>query len=185
MCRSTSLRCSCCWCARARTALVRSHNVPSRSKRIALGVTPAIFPVLTQGVVWQGNERGFARAMHDIVGPMTTHDVGPLDLTKDARACAQMLVTTEPWITLQLTFDRAVARLKDARYEIYAVRDDAGVAAFVVLDMHGLLSGYIQTVCVRSDRRGEGLGTALIRWAEDRIFRDSPNVFICVSSFNP
>jgi len=25
----------------------------------------------------------------------------------------------------------------------------------------------------------------LIRWAEDRIFRDSPNVFICVSSFNP
>jgi len=116
---------------------------------------------------------------------MTTHDVDPLDLTKDAGACAQMLVTTEPWITLQLTFDRAVARLRDARYEIYAVRDDAGVAAFVVLDMHGLLSGYIQTVCVRSDRRGQGLGTALIRWAEDRIYRDSPNVFICVSSFNP
>jgi [ribosomal protein S18]-alanine N-acetyltransferase len=116
---------------------------------------------------------------------MVTYDVGPLDLTRDARACAQMLVTTEPWITLQLTFDRAVARLNDARYEISAVRDDAGVAAFIVLDMHGLLSGYIQTVCVRSDRRGEGLGSALIRWAEERIFRDSPNVFICVSSFNP
>ena len=25
----------------------------------------------------------------------------------------------------------------------------------------------------------------LIRWAETRIARDSPNVFICVSSFNP
>ena len=23
-----------------------------------------------------------------------------------------------------------------------------------------------------------------MRWAEERIFRDSPNVFICVSSFN-
>jgi [ribosomal protein S18]-alanine N-acetyltransferase len=116
---------------------------------------------------------------------MITLDVGRLNVTKDAVACAQMLVTTEPWITLQLTLERAVARLRDPRYEIYTVRDDTGVAAFVVLDMHGLLAGYIQTVCVRSDRRGQGLGSALIRWAEDRIFRDSPNVFICVSSFNP
>ena len=51
--------------------------------------------------------------------------------------------------------------------------------------MQGLLTGYIQTVCVRPDRQGEGLGSALIRFAEDRIFRDSPNVFMCVSSFNP
>jgi ribosomal protein S18 acetylase RimI-like enzyme len=116
---------------------------------------------------------------------MTPVDVGRLNVMKDADACARMLVTTEPWITLQLTYERAVTRLRDERYEIYAVRDDAGVAAFVVLDMHGLLAGYIQTVCVRSDRRGQGLGSALIRWAEDRIFRDSPNVFICVSSFNP
>jgi [ribosomal protein S18]-alanine N-acetyltransferase len=116
---------------------------------------------------------------------MTILDVGALDVIEEAGACAEMLVTTEPWLTLQLTFERAVARLMDARHEIYAVRDDAGVAAFIVLDMHGLLAGYIQTVCVRSDRRGEGLGSALIRWAEDRIFRDSPNVFICVSSFNP
>jgi ribosomal protein S18 acetylase RimI-like enzyme len=50
--------------------------------------------------------------------------------------------------------------------------------------MQGLLTGYIQTVCVRPHRQGEGLGSALIRFAEDRIFRDSPNVFMCVSSFN-
>jgi len=116
---------------------------------------------------------------------MSTIEVRPLEGTDEARVCARMLVTTEPWITLELTLEQALARFTDTRNETYAVHDDRGIAAFVVLNMHGLLAGYIQTVCVRSDRRGDGLGSALIQWAEDRIFRDSPNVFICVSSFNP
>jgi ribosomal protein S18 acetylase RimI-like enzyme len=53
-----------------------------------------------------------------------------------------------------------------------------------MIDMHGLLRGYVQTLCVRVDGRGRGLGSDLLRWAEERIFRDSPKVFICVSSFN-
>jgi ribosomal-protein-alanine N-acetyltransferase len=38
---------------------------------------------------------------------------------------------------------------------------------------------------VSADARDRGLGSRVLRWAEDRIFRDSPNAFICVSSFNP
>jgi [ribosomal protein S18]-alanine N-acetyltransferase len=120
-----------------------------------------------------------------IVIAMSTCDVSPLNAANEARICAEMLLTTEPWITLRLTPDDAVARFTDTRNETYVIRDDQAIAAFIVLNMNGLLAGYIQTVCVRSDRRGEGLGSALIRWAENRIFRDSPNVFICVSSFNP
>ena len=33
--------------------------------------------------------------------------------------------------------------------------------------------------------RGSGLGTQLVAFAEQRIHRESPNVFLCVSSFNP
>ena len=58
------------------------------------------------------------------------------------------------------------------------------VAAFVLLDLRGPLAGYIQTICVRPDQRGRGLGAALIGWAEQRILLQSPNVFLCVSSFN-
>jgi len=47
--------------------------------------------------------------------------------------------------------------------------------------MRGLLAGSIQILCVRPDCRGRGLGSILIRWAETRIFRDSPNAFIGVS----
>ena len=112
-------------------------------------------------------------------------EIRPLDRGRDAAMCAEMMLTTEPWITLRLTRENALALLDDTAKEVYAMRDVRGVAGFVVVDMRGLLRGYIQTVCVRADRRGEGVGSALVRFAEDRIFRESPNVFICVSSFNP
>lgn len=116
---------------------------------------------------------------------MTRVDVAPLNVVEEAAVCARMLVGLEPWRTLHVTFEAALERMRDPRLEIHVVRDSSGVAGFIVLNMQGLLSGYIQTVCVRPDRQGQGLGSALIRWAEDRIFRDSPNVFMCVSSFNP
>jgi ribosomal-protein-alanine N-acetyltransferase len=97
---------------------------------------------------------------------------------------ARMMAESEPWITLGLKLDVARTVLTDPAREQYAIRDGAGVAAFTVLDMRGLLAGYIQILCVRSDRRGQGLGSTLLRWAEARIFQDSPNAFICASSFN-
>jgi ribosomal protein S18 acetylase RimI-like enzyme len=102
----------------------------------------------------------------------------------EAAACAAMMVSSQPWITLRLTREAAAAMLSDPVKEVYATRDAAGVSGFVVIDMRGLLRGYIQILCVRPDRRGRGIGAALVRWAEERIFRESPNVFICVSSFN-
>ena len=94
------------------------------------------------------------------------------------------MTSSEPWITLSIPFEVARTALSDPAREVSAVRDDRGIAGFIVVDMRGLVSGYIQIVCVRPDCRGQGLGSLLIRWAEKRISRDSPNVFICVSSFN-
>ena len=116
---------------------------------------------------------------------MTAHPpVERLTGAADISQSARMMAASEPWITLGITVDGAQHVLTDPAREQYAMRDANGVAGLVVLDMRGLLSGYIQILCVRPDRRASGLGSALIRWAEDRIFRDSPNAFICVSSFN-
>ncbi len=101
-----------------------------------------------------------------------------------AEECAQLMVSSEPWITLERSFESALRAVQDPGKELYAVLDGQRVAAFVLLDLRGVLAGYIQSICVRSDLRGRGIGTALIRWAEQRILEESPNVFICVSSFN-
>ena len=110
--------------------------------------------------------------------------IRPLNRSGEAAECAELMLRSEPWITLGLRRETALAALIDPDKEVYAIRDDRGVAGFVVVDMRGLVTGYIQILCVRPDRRSEGIGSALLRWAEERIFRDSPNAFICVSSFN-
>ena len=103
----------------------------------------------------------------------------------DARACAAMMTATEPWITLGRTADQSLARITDPDRETYVAHDHAGVAGFILLCMTGAFVGYIQSVCVRADCRGSGLGRALVTFAEERTWRVSPNVFLCVSSFNP
>lgn len=99
-------------------------------------------------------------------------------------ACADFMTGSEPWLTLGRTHADAVRLLTDATRERYVAVDADTLVGFIVLNMHGALVGYIQTVCVAPDRRGHAIGTALVQFAETRIFRDHPNVFLCVSSFN-
>lgn len=99
--------------------------------------------------------------------------------------CARMMAESEPWITLGRTLEASIANLRDPGKEVYVMEDQGQISGFVVLDLRGPFPGYIQSVCVRPDARGHGHGTRLIAWAEERIFRESPNVFMCVSTFNP
>jgi [ribosomal protein S18]-alanine N-acetyltransferase len=108
-------------------------------------------------------------------------------LATDAEAarCARLMATSEPWLTLGRTYDAAFDLLRDPARESYVALLDGEVAGFVILLMTGALVGYVQTVCVAPEHRGRGLGSRLIAFAEERIFRESPNVFLSVSSFNP
>jgi ribosomal protein S18 acetylase RimI-like enzyme len=99
--------------------------------------------------------------------------------------CAKMMAESEPWLTLQRSLESSIRTLQDPDKEVYVLEDDDEILGFVVVDLRGPFSGYLQTVCVRSGERGQGHGARLIAYAEERIFRDSPNVFMCVSSFNP
>ena len=115
---------------------------------------------------------------------LLSDEVRPLAGIEEATQCARLMADSEPWMTLKRTADTALAILTNPVKEVYVVRDPDGVAGFIILDMRGPFAGYIQTICVRPDRRGRGLGASLIGWAENRIFQDTPNVFMCVSSFN-
>src|SRR5262245_60813422 len=101
-----------------------------------------------------------------------------------ARACAAMMVATSPWTIFEATEDPPFALLTDPHRQTYASYDERGVSGFVILDLRGALNGYINILCVRADCRGHGLGSSLIAFAEEKIFAQSPNAFICASAFN-
>ena len=122
--------------------------------------------------------------------------------------CARMMSGSEPWLTLRIGYDKAMRRLSDSSRESYVAvvangdcanaadcdnrllcQDETGsdadlIVGFIVLCMTGAFVGYIQTVAVRPGWRNRGVGTQLIEFAEERIFRETPNAFICVSDFN-
>lgn len=102
----------------------------------------------------------------------------------EAEACAHLMAESEPWLTLGRSYADSLRIVQDPTREVYLARDEAGLAGFLILCMTGAFVGYIQTICIDPHRRGRGLGTRLVEFAEERILEESPNVFLCVSSFN-
>lgn len=110
--------------------------------------------------------------------------IRPLQNAAEARFCATFMAASEPWLTLGLTTEQAFQRLTDPTREIHVAATDNQIAGVLILHLAGPLNGYIQILAVHPDWRRRGLGTRLMRFAEERIFRQSPNVFLCVSGFN-
>jgi len=102
----------------------------------------------------------------------------------EAKAAARLMAATEPWISLGFGYEACLRRTSDPEKEHLGAFFDGELVGFLILDMRGPFAGYIQTVCVDAPRRSHGLGTALISVAEKRVRRDSPNVFLCVSTTN-
>jgi len=100
------------------------------------------------------------------------------------RAAARLMAASDPWLRLGIKYQPCLKNINAPYRELYAARHGAALRGFVLIAMCGALKGYIQALCVAPEARGGGLGARLMRHAEKRIFRDSPNVFLCVSSFN-
>jgi ribosomal protein S18 acetylase RimI-like enzyme len=103
----------------------------------------------------------------------------------EARRCAGMMCATDPWITIGRDFEDCLIIVQKPGREVYVAEENGTLGGFVIVDMKGAFIGYIAILCVDASRRSSGIGSRLIRFAEERIFAETPNAFICASSFNP
>jgi ribosomal-protein-alanine N-acetyltransferase len=111
-------------------------------------------------------------------------EIRPIDGADEVRQSAEIMVTSEPWLTLGRTREEATAIMTSPTREVYVAVKGGEVAGFVILVMRGLVVGLVQSIAVREDLRGQGIGALLMRHIEDRVFREFPNVFLAVSSQN-
>lgn len=98
--------------------------------------------------------------------------------------CANLMAGSEPWITLKRGLIECRKSLTGDFREVYAAIENEKVIGFMVLQMKGTFSGYLQSICVSPEYRNKGIGKELLQFAEAYIFKTSPNMFLCVSSFN-
>ena len=105
----------------------------------------------------------------------------------EAEAAAAIMAATDPWQRLGRTHAHTLRAVTDpAATPSVAVAPGGGDEVIGVVIVQDLLvfSGYIRALAVRADWRNRRVGRALLAHAERHIFRSSPNVFLCVSSFN-
>ena len=115
---------------------------------------------------------------------MTDLVIEPLRGATDAEKCAEMMSQTDPWRRIGRGYDACHTAVIDPTRNVFVATSAGEVIGCVIVNMSGAFTGYIQAVCVDAMHRGQGVGSRLLRYAEEYIFRRSPNVFMCVSSFN-
>jgi len=103
---------------------------------------------------------------------------------EDLEWCATLMAGNEPWVTLQRSYEDCIQLLVDPISEVYLLSQNENRIGFVMIKLKGSFTGYIQNIVLTAEMRGKGIGEAAIRYIEAIIFRVSPNVFICASSFN-
>ena len=118
------------------------------------------------------------------MAPEETFSIDLTSVPEDIMACATMMSETDPWITLEMNYNQCLKAFDGSCKEIYVLRSENQIAGFVIIQICGTFSGYIQTICISELYRNRGYGKKLLQFCEKRILEFSPNVFICVSSFN-
>ena len=114
------------------------------------------------------------------IRPMLESDVMPL---------ARLMAFTPLWQHYHVTQASAAQRLSDglAHGATVAVAElNSAPVGFVWYVRRGAFdrSGYIKLIGVTLERRGNSIGTALMKHAEAVLLADSPDVFLLVSDFN-
>jgi ribosomal-protein-alanine N-acetyltransferase len=119
-----------------------------------------------------------------------THDditIRAINGEKETWTCAEIMASTDPWLRYGRSRETNYTTLTAPGVETYVAvaPPGEGIVGVVALALRiPLIRGYILALAVAPDSRNHGIGTQLLRHAEQRIFRESPNVFMCVSSFN-
>lgn len=110
--------------------------------------------------------------------------IRPIAGPSEIETCARLMAASEPWITLQRGYADSLRTLYSPEKEIHVAVRGTEILGFIVLNLHGGFVGYIQSICVAPQWRSRAVGRKLVAFAEERVFREYPNLFICVSSFN-
>ena len=103
----------------------------------------------------------------------------------DHEWCARLMVSSEPWITLQRNLDGCRQVLSRPGTELFIARDeDRRPLGFVLLAPYGLAgSPYIACFAVSPEAQGHSVGSQLMQFSEQH-FPYRSHMFLLVSSFN-
>ena len=104
---------------------------------------------------------------------------------EDREWCAQLMASSDPWITLGRQLETCRKVFARPGYELFLACSGSQAVGFVLCHPYGAMSApYITTIAVDHAVRGQGVGRRLLQFVEEH-YRGRRHLFLCVSSFNP
>src|SRR5690349_14883379 len=100
--------------------------------------------------------------------PSSKITIRPVRGLSEAETCARIMPSSEPCVTLRRSYQHAIKSLTTPAREILVALVDDTLSGFIVINMGGPFAGYIQSICVFPDCRDQGVGRALLKFAEKR-----------------
>ncbi|MCY7305402.1 MAG: GNAT family N-acetyltransferase [Rhodoferax sp.] len=107
--------------------------------------------------------------------------ITPLCTDAQEQDCADLLAHSDPWLTLGFGREQLLRTVRLPDRERYVAYVGEQLAGLLLLNLQGTFAGYIQTIGVAADFRGQGGGAELMGFCEKRIFRAHPQVVRGVS----
>lgn len=107
----------------------------------------------------------------------------------DIPACARLMAVSPLWQRYQVTESSAARRFEQglSRQATIAVAERVGeITGFIWYETFGAFarSGYVVLVGVQPGLHGQGIGQALMTYAEQQMFSIVDDIFLLVSDFN-
>ena len=98
---------------------------------------------------------------------------------------ATLLPSTDPWLTLGIKTEKILESCKNPEHQVYIAHLHGKSCGVIIIHPNGLAgSPYVKSIAVEVKYRSLGIGSALIRFAEEQFRPNSRFLFLCVSSFN-
>jgi [ribosomal protein S18]-alanine N-acetyltransferase len=104
----------------------------------------------------------------------------------DAADCRRLVLASEPWMTLGYGEPEVQGIVRAASTDhLLLARTGDHVVGFALSAPGVLLGEYLKILAVDAAYRATGVGRALMAELERRAFQRWPNIYLCVSDFNP
>jgi GNAT superfamily N-acetyltransferase len=92
---------------------------------------------------------------------------------------ASLLARSEPWITLGATAEDCRSSCHDPEYRLYIAHRDGRPVGAISLQRRGVASSpYVKSIVVDEGDRSQGVGSALLGFAEDYVIEGAAEILL-------
>ncbi len=104
---------------------------------------------------------------------------------KEHEWAAGLLAASEPWVTLGATTEQCREICGNPEYLLCIAHLNGNPSGAIIMHPRGLASSpYVKSIVVAAPYRNQGIGAALMDYADAYFRKTSRHLFLCVSSFN-